>query len=343
MENLNHKKILVLYTGGTIGMIKTDKGYDVKKGYLVKVIEGIKDFYDCNMPKFDIKEYKNLIDSSSVQPSDWISMATDIIKYDNDYDGFVILHGTDTLAYTSSVLSFMLGNIDKPVIVTGAQIPISEIRSDAVTNILNSLIFAANDLIKEVCVCFNQQLMRGNRVTKVSAIDFNAFISPNYPNLASVGIDATLKEKNLLQRISKVNDFTWLEKFQIPKIAVLSVFPSMDNNMLETILEQPLQGLILNTYGSGNMISDDSIYSTLTNANDKGVVIVNCTQCVYGGVKMTAYKAAHGLLDAGVISGYDMTNEAAFTKLFYLLGQQQLNQTQVKQLFETSLQGELTV
>ena len=212
MENLSHKKILVLYTGGTIGMITTEKGYDVEKGYLTKTIENLRDFYDYNMPTFVIKEYNNLIDSSNIRPKSWVSLSLDIIKNYNDYDGFVILHGTDTLAYTASVLSFMLGDIEKPVIVTGSQIPISKIRSDAISNILNSLIFACSDKIKEVCVYFNQKLLRGNRTTKISASDFEAFTSPNYPPLAKVGINIDIKESKSGKLYAEKNN--WKPKEQ---------------------------------------------------------------------------------------------------------------------------------
>ncbi|API86566.1 asparaginase [Francisella uliginis] len=342
MENLSHKKILVLYTGGTIGMISTEQGYDVEPGYLTKTVEGIRDFYEYNMPEFKIKEYTNLIDSSNINPKRWVSLALDVIKNYEDYDGFVILHGTDTLAYTASVLSFMLGEIQKPVIVTGSQIPISKIRSDAISNILNSLIFACSDDIKEVCVYFNQRLMRGNRTTKISATDFEAFDSPNYPSLAKVGIDIEVKKRRLWQR-SDNYDIPTLETFGVPKIAILSVFPGMDNDILEAVLEPPLQGLILKTYGSGNMMDDPNIHKTLSKADKRGVVIVNCTQCMYGSVKMQTYKAARGLVDAGVVSGYDMTDEAALGKLFYLLSQPGISQQQIKDAFNTSLQGEVTI
>ncbi|ALB01656.1 asparaginase [Francisella persica ATCC VR-331] len=342
MENRANKKILVLYTGGTIGMVSTEQGYDVKPGYLREKIEGIRDFYHYNMPQFEIKEYSNLIDSSNINPKNWLSLAIDIIRNYQDYDGFVILHGTDTLAYTSSVLSFMLGELQKPVIVTGSQIPISKIRSDAISNILNSLIFACSDDIKEVCVYFNQKLMRGNRTTKISATEFDAFASPNYPTLARVGIDIVVKQEKLWQRVDAFSKHK-LETFGVPKIAILNVFPGMGNDILEAILEPPLQGLILKTYGAGNMINDLNIHATLKKANDRGVVIVNCTQCLYGSVRMDAYKAARGLIEAGVISGYDMTDEAALGKLFYLLSQTNMIQQDVKEAFNVSLQGEVTI
>lgn len=343
MENLSHKKILILYTGGTIGMVTTDRGYDVEEGYLTKTIDGIRNFYDYNMPQFVIKEYPVLIDSSNIKPNNWITLVSDIIKYYNDYDGFVILHGTDTLAYTASVLSFMLGEIQKPIIVTGSQIPISQIRSDATFNILNSLIFACSDKIKEVCVYFNHKLRRGNRTTKADATGFDAFLSPNYPSLAYVGIDLNLKEKRLWTRQPDTTIASLERNLEIPKIAMLSIFPGMEYDILETILEPPLQGLILKTYGAGNMANDPRVHKILAKANDRGAVIVNCTQCMYGSVKMSAYKTSNGLVDAGVVSGYDMTDEAALGKLFYLLSRKEFSQSDIKKAFNISLQGEVTI
>ena len=342
MQNLSHKKILVIYTGGTIGMVATDHGYDVQAEYLSETIAGTRDFYHFNMPKFEVIEYDDLIDSSNVKPERWLSLAKDVIRNYDDYDGFVILHGTDTLAYTASVLSFMLGNIQKPVIVTGSQIPLSKVRSDGISNIMNSLIFACSDNIKEVCVYFNQKLRRGNRTTKVSATDFDAFISPNYPSLAYVGIDIDLKKKRLWKRKASTT-LECIEKFKTPKIAILSIFPGMDSSILDAILKPPLQGLILKTYGAGNIPNDDAILKSLAKANDRGVVIVNCTQCLYGTVKMGAYKAASGLAKTGVVSGFDMTDEAALGKLFYLLSQPGLSQDDVKKEFAKSLQGEVTI
>ena len=342
MENLSHKKILVLYTGGTIGMITKGDSYDVEKGYLKSAIESISNFYADNMPKFIVKEYDDLIDSSNVKPESWVKLASDILDHYDDYDGFVILHGTDTLAYTSSVLSFMLGDIQKPVIVTGSQIPISQIRSDATSNILNSLIIACSDVVKEVCVYFNQQLLRGNRTTKVSATGFDAFASPNYPSLAVVGIDIKIEEKRLLTRCNKKIPSKF-ESFNIPKIAIFTVYPGMDNHVLDDFLEMPLQGVVLKTFGAGNMSDDSEILQALSKANDKGMVIVNCTQCLHGSVKMGAYKTSAGLASTGVISGGDMTDEAALTKLFSLLGKKNISQYEVKEAFKKSLQGEFTL
>ena len=342
MEDLSHKQILVLYTGGTIGMVSTENGYDVERGYLGKAIENVSNFHHYNMPKFHVKEYSRLIDSSNVKPESWVTLAQDIIRHYDNYDGFVVLHGTDTMAYSASVLSFMLGDIQKPVIFTGSQIPMSQVRSDATLNILNSLLFACDDNIKEVCVFFDKKLLRGNRTTKISATGFEAFGTPNYPALAKVGIDLNLNKKRLLERKS-TNKAPKLETFGVPKIAVLTIFPGIDYSILETILEPPLQGLILKTFGAGNMANDPHVHEILKRASDRGVVIVNCTQCLYGTVKMGAYKVAGGLAAAGVISGHDMTDEAALGKLFYLLSRKDMSNEDVRKAFEISLQGEVTI
>ena len=322
-------------------MLATENGYDVKTGYLSNAIKNIVNFHHYNLPKFEIKEYATLIDSSNIKPKNWFTLAIDIIKNYDNYDGFVILHGTDTLSYTSSVLSFMLENLQKPVIITGSQIPISEVRTDGVMNILDSLIIACSDDIKEVCVYFNQKLLRGNRTTKISSSHLNAFNSPNYEALATSGIDINIHKERLLKR-ENCNNKPNIELLGLPKIAILNIFPGMDEDLLEKVLEPPLQGLILKTYGAGNMIDSPNIHRILKKANQRGVIIVNCTQCIYGSVKMSAYKTSNGLVKAGVISGNDMTDEAAFGKLFYLLSKKNYSQDKVKQLFVQNLQGELS-
>ncbi|QLE79728.1 asparaginase [Francisella sp. Scap27] len=342
MKDLSHKKILVIYTGGTIGMVSTEQGYDIQEGYLTGAVKNLITSANFNMPEFVIKEYTNLIDSSNIKPKSWFSIASDIIENYEQYDGFVVLHGTDTLAYTASVLSFMLGEIQKPVIVTGSQIPLSKVRSDGVSNIMNSLIFACSDYITEVCVYFNQKLRRGNRTTKVSATDFDAFISPNYPSLAYVGIDLDLKKERLWSR-KKAKQLPKIEALSVPKVAILTIFPEMDSDIFDVVLKPSLQGLILKTYGAGNIPNDPNILESLAKASDRGVVIVNCTQCLYGTVKMGAYKAGSGLAKAGVVSGHDMTDEAAFGKLFYLLSQPNISPQKVKDAFKISLQGEVSL
>ena len=336
------KKIYIIYTGGTIGMVAAANGYTPQAGYLLNKIKHIKEFYHDAVPEFVIDEHHNLIDSANVQPQNWINLAQQITHHYDQYDGFVILHGTDTLAYTASALSFMLENLQKPVICTGAQIPISEVRSDAVDNILHSLILAADHRIQEVCIYFNRQLLRGNRTVKVNSLAMNAFQSPNYPLLGEIGIDIVIDEGKLLKTNFTHNAPTIIEFSDQPKIAIINIFPGMDINILEKVMQPPLQGVILKTYGQGNAMDSPLLLKALAAATSRGVIIVNCSQCLQGNVKMNAYKTGSHLLESGVVSGFDITDEAALAKLFYLFNAG-LSTADVKENMLRNLRGELTI
>ena len=332
------KKILILNTGGTISSVKTRQGYQPEQGYVASEMAKMAVLSHPNMPKYEIKEYQPLLDSSNMTVTEWNIIAKDIANAYDAFDGFVILHGTDTMAYTASALSFMLEHLQKPVILTGSQIPLSEVRNDAMENIITSLWLCAHQPITEVCVYFNQRLLRGNRTQKISAEQFNAFDSPNFPHLATIGIGIELKQHLLLPDTDK--PFR-LQTITPHFIANFRLFPGFATEVLAYILQQPLQGLVLETYGAGNAPNNDKHFlALLTAASARGVVVVNCSQCPEGRVAMNQYATGHSLQQAGLISGHDMTLEAAHCKLLYLFSKYS-DVAQIKRLMETALCGEL--
>lgn len=337
---MTRRSVYIAHTGGTIGMKKTANGYAPIPGYLEEVITAMPEFQRDGMPMVKVKEYEHLIDSSDMTPADWTAIAEDIRAHYDQFDGFVILHGTDTMAYTASALSFMLEDLAKPVIVTGSQIPMCELRTDGRDNLLTSVILAGNHAIPEVCLYFHDRLYRGNRSQKVDSIGFHAFESPNFAPLAQVGIDIQIARHLLLKGPNKP---LRVQRIDPPMVGTVSIFPGMSSTMLENFLKTPLQGLILQTYGSGNAPSKNQhLLKVLREANDRGVVIINCTQCYRGRVDMASYECGQILMDCGVISGFDMTREAALTKLYYLFSAS-LTTHDIKQKMQQNLRGELTL
>lgn len=318
-------------------MRPSSQGYIPVAGYLSETLKNMPEFHREEMPDFTIHEYESLIDSSDMQPTDWQQIADDIAQHYDQYDGFIILHGTDTMAYTASALSFMLENLTKPVIVTGSQIPLSELRSDGQVNLLNALYIAANYPIPEVTLFFNNKLFRGNRSRKVDADGFDAFDSPNFEPLleAGINIETRMPIEALTPKPLKVSSV------KSQPIGVVTLYPGISPEVIRNTLMQPVKALILLSYGVGNAPQSDALLSQLKQANEKEIVVLNCTQCLRGKVNMGGYATGSALKHAGVVSGTDMTPEAALAKLHYLLSKG-LSFNEVREALTQNLRGELT-
>ncbi len=346
MTNDNTRpRILIIYTGGTIGMIENPETKVLKPfdfSHLIDNVPKIKMLnYDIDNMQFDPP-----IDSSNMSLNHWSQMARAIEDNYDNYDGFVILHGTDTMAYTASALSFMLENLNKPVIITGSQLPIGEVRTDGEENLITALQVAAKRnsrgeaMVREVAILFENHLIRGNRSSKVSADNFNAFMSNNYPDLARVGLDITYNEDALLRNTS--NRPLMVHDAMDPNVMFIVLHPGMTRATLEHLLSTPgIKGVVLKTYGAGNSPSEPWFTEPIQAAIERGIVILNVTQCVNGAVNSSLYDTGNTLAKAGVISGHDITSEAAITKMMYLFGNGMSNR-QVEKYLQRDICGEIT-
>ncbi len=336
--------LLIIYTGGTIGMVK-DPVSGALQPYpfedIYKLMPVLRNFdYTLHSVSFD-----PLIDSSNVTTSFWIKLAGVIEDSYEKYDGFVVLHGTDTMAYSASMLSFMLENLNKPVIFTGSQLPMGVIRTDGRDNFINAIEIAAarvngRPMVPEVAIYFENKLMRGNRTNKYNAENFNAFLSGNYPPLAEVGVhiryntEMILKPDALPLKVHKELDNS---------VLILKLFPGIAGVVVKNALNiEGLKGVILETYGAGNAPTDAWFIDALTQAIGKGIIIYNVTQCKGGAVDMGKYETSVKLSQIGVVGGYDITTESAIAKMMYLLGQG-YSGDELKRLLQTPLRGELTL
>lgn len=330
-------RILIINTGGTIGMIKTEKGYAPNQKKFHESLNRMPELMDGAICEWDIMDMNPLLDSSNMMVADWNKIGAIINRNYQSYDGFVVLHGTDTMAYTASALSFMLENLGKPVIITGSQIPICEIRSDGKDNIITAMMIASSGIVNEVCIFFRGELLRGNRAIKYSADGFMAFKSPNAPALAETGISINYNHSILLPKPAK--EFSFQPLVNIP-IGVIKVFPGIQFDLFSNIMTESLRGVVIETFGAGNIPSSArSLLPIIEKAFKNGTVVTVCTQCPQGTVLLGTYETSNALKAAGAVSGKDMTTEAAIAKMYYLFSKG-YDVEKIHRLMETNLCGE---
>lgn len=345
-QRLDYPRVLLVYTGGTIGMTQNPLTGAQEPLNFEHLISHVPELASLHVAVSTI-QFDKPIDSSNMNPEHWRQIAQVIVDHYEDYVGFVVLHGTDTMAYTASALSYMLQNLSKPVILTGSQLPIGVLRTDGKENLITAIEMAAahdrigKPMVPEVCVYFQTSLFRGNRSKKISAEEFKAFRSPNYPRLADVGVHIAYAHHHIL---SYNRSLPLMPHFDFcTDVMVLKLFPGISRQSVHAFLTIPsLRGVVLETYGAGNAMTEEWFLSEIRQAVGRGVVIVNVSQCVAGVVEMSIYDTGNRLIQAGVIGSGDMTFEATLTKLMFLLGQG-LSQKQVEEKMLEPIAGEISL
>ena len=344
--SITSRSVLLIYTGGTIGMIENPETGALESLNFDHILNHVPELKRFNY-NIATHQFNPPIDSSDIEPPDWARLVKIISDNYDRFDGFVILHGTDTMSYTASALSFMLENLGKPVILTGSQVPIGMLRTDGKENLITAIEIAASanqdgtPIVSEVCILFENNLMRGNRTTKINAENFNAFRSYNYPILAHAGIHIKY-ETHLIRKPDRTRPMT--PHFLLDaNVVIFTLFPGIREEVVSAILNTSgLRAVILKTFGSGNAPQKEWLINLLRKTTKKGIIVVNITQCKTGAVEMNRYKTGHQLLSVGVICGYDSTPESAITKLMFLLAHD-LSINEIRKRMDSDIAGEITL